>query len=354
MIRRIVSLRRSRRRTLLRSTIGALLNAYTPIAVDIGASGDVPEPWLDLEGNARFICIEPDDAACEQMKKTYAARGAGEDYQVFPVALSRDGGERTLYVTASPTGSSLFNPDNDLVKAYTTSEYLLPITSRTVKTRASGEFFDSIGLTRIDLLKLDVQGCELEILEGTADATLRGCSLIELEATLHDHGPDYPTFCDIHALMTSKGFALLDLWPDRQPRSYHGRRSVLTSVLNVYDYSPSVSRRIWEIDALYFRPPSTRPAEFDESRLRMHIVSNCLYGFFAEALAAIREGADLGIIDMAKCRALEAGVVRWHALTRYRPWFSRRLPWRYLRRLARLADRLVPYAGADYIHPRKF
>jgi FkbM family methyltransferase len=128
---------------------------------------------------------------------------------VFPVALSRDGGERTLYVPTSSTGSSLFNPDNDLIRAFTTSEYLLPITTRSVETKASGKFFDSIDVSRIDLLKLDVQGCELEILEGLADETLAGCSLVELEATMHDYGPGYPTFCDIHALMTGRGFALL-------------------------------------------------------------------------------------------------------------------------------------------------
>jgi hypothetical protein len=41
--------------------------------VDIGASGDVPVPWLNLEGNAYFICIEPDAAAGERMKKLHAA-----------------------------------------------------------------------------------------------------------------------------------------------------------------------------------------------------------------------------------------------------------------------------------------
>ena len=241
MIEWIMSWRRSRKRAALRNAIGSLLDGYTPVAVDIGASGDLPEPWLDLEENAQFICVEPDEEACERMKKRHAARGNSGDYQVFPVALSKEGGERTLYVTAAPSGSSLFNPDNDLVRAYTTSEYLLPITTRTLKTEASGKFFESIGVNRIDLLKLDVQGCELEILEGLANTVLPECSLVELEAAMHEHEPGYPTFCDIHALMTGKGFELLDLWPDRQPRSLHGSRSVLTNVLNVYDYSPSLS-----------------------------------------------------------------------------------------------------------------
>jgi hypothetical protein len=84
----------------------------------------------------------------------------------------------------------------------------------------------------------------------------------------------------------------------------------------------------------------------------MHIASICLYGFFGEALAAAHDGMDLGIIEQATCDALEAGIVRWHALTRYRPWFSLRLPWRRVRRLAVLADLLVPDNGADYIHSR--
>jgi hypothetical protein len=53
--------------------IGALLDGNTAVAVDIGASGDVPVPWLNLEGNAYFICIEPDAAAGERMKKLHAA-----------------------------------------------------------------------------------------------------------------------------------------------------------------------------------------------------------------------------------------------------------------------------------------
>ncbi len=96
--------------------IDTVLAGARLLAVDIGARGDVPEPWLALDGLADFICFEPDETACAQMRRTYDARGHGERYRIVSSAITSTGGPRTLYITAGRGGSSLFDPDIPIIR----------------------------------------------------------------------------------------------------------------------------------------------------------------------------------------------------------------------------------------------
>lgn len=326
----------------------ALLDGERILAADIGAAGDLPAPWFALEGNGRFLCVEPDAAACERLKTRHAARGRSADYDVHAVALSGTGGDRTLYRTASPTGSSLFDPDIPLVRAYTTSEYLQPVETETVRTLAGGAFLADAGWEDLDLMKLDVQGCELEILESLSKRTLDRMALVELEASPHDRGPGYPTYCDLHNFLSGHGFRPLDVWPDRQPRSIDGSRETISERLGVYPYAPSVSRRVWEMDVLYYRPPDAPELEARDLRVRLALL--CTYGFFGEALAGTHDAYQRQLVDAEQRAALDVLIVAWHAVARRRPWYSSRWPWPTIRKLVRVLQPLVPHTGADYIH----
>ncbi len=61
------------------------------------------------------------------------------------------------------------------------------------------------------VLKVDVQGGELEVLAG-ATATLEGCELVLLEASLYELVPGQPLLHDVVAFMAERGWVVYDAY----------------------------------------------------------------------------------------------------------------------------------------------
>ncbi|MBL7817132.1 MAG: FkbM family methyltransferase [Saprospiraceae bacterium] len=65
----------------------------------------------------------------------------------------------------------------------------------------------------VDILKMDVQGFELEVLKG-ANQTLKRTKVIVLEVNNHDGYKGAPTYFEIDAFLRLYGFELFDLLPN--------------------------------------------------------------------------------------------------------------------------------------------
>jgi hypothetical protein len=66
------------------------------------------------------------------------------------------------------------------------------------------------GLQQPDLLKLDVQGAELDVLRG-GEATLRAAKYVLLEVSLHRWNKDAPMIEEVVRFMDDRGFCLVDI-----------------------------------------------------------------------------------------------------------------------------------------------
>jgi FkbM family methyltransferase len=97
------------------------------------------------------------------------------------------------------TGSSVFEEQSSVPR-----KKLSTITTR-LDTLISNDF----KWERIDLLKLDVQGYELEVLKG-APGCLRTCEVVLLEASLIPTNRGCPLIAEVIAFMDSSGFYLTD------------------------------------------------------------------------------------------------------------------------------------------------
>jgi FkbM family methyltransferase len=335
----------------IQHAIATILSDARFVAVDIGARGDIPEPWLVLDGLAYFFAFEADKEACDALSRIYHRRGHGSMYRVFPWALTREGGPRTLYLTRSRGGSSLFNPDIPIIRDYTNADYLDPITTTTIETRAAKDVFLELRGEPFSMMKLDIQGCELEVLESLPDEVRDGLLMIELEASMQPRNPDYPTFCEINDYMLGKDFELLDAWPDRVQRVRNGHRSgYLEEIFGVYVDSPSVSARIWEMDVLYVPRLERLLKQGDVRQLRRLVVCLGVYGFFSEALHAVDLGRRMSVLDSEEAVLIDQAIVDWHRLARRRwlyldQWLSRKVI-----SLMRRMDLPATTTQADYIH----
>jgi FkbM family methyltransferase len=66
------------------------------------------------------------------------------------------------------------------------------------------------GLRQPDMLKLDVQGAELDVLRG-GEATLRAAKYVLMEVSLHRWNKDAPMIEEVIRFMDDRGFCLVDI-----------------------------------------------------------------------------------------------------------------------------------------------
>jgi FkbM family methyltransferase len=330
-----MSTRSFRKKEIRRSLLG-LLDGADFVAADIGARGDIPPAWLALDGIAIVLSFEPDPEACGRLEATYASRGHESFYRVIPIALGASDGQRTLHVTASGGGTSLFPVDTPMIRAYTNDEYLFPLETREVKTRNARDVFVELRHQRVDLMKLDIQGAELEVLQALSDNILDSVLALEFEVAVQDKAPGYPQFSEVDCFVRSLGFELFDAEPVRVHRTLKGSRAnYLEGMLGVHATSPSVAGRIWEWDVLYLRSAESLVRDGDETDLRRLVVCHCVYGLYTEALHAVTLATERGVLEVRNARLMSDFVQGFHRAADYRWWHGLGVTARLLRTLAR-------------------
>ncbi|MDX1440487.1 MAG: FkbM family methyltransferase, partial [Rubricoccaceae bacterium] len=146
-------------------------------------------------------------------------------YQHFPIALSACDGESVLRITSHPGMSSLLEVDETVFMRHfglvpgssRWKETLRFVCAQRVKTRTADEFFVSQDLARIDFLKLDTQGTELDILNGAREYLSSGrVSVIKTEVSFVPIYKEQCLFADVDLFLREHGFVFVDcmFYPD--------------------------------------------------------------------------------------------------------------------------------------------
>jgi len=167
-----------------RSYARELVGPQRLVAVDVGAANGLLPHWHSLDGVAQIYQIDPRVEACRDLEAVNQKCSHPDLYKVICAAVAGTEGPRTLYVSNAPTGTSLFAPDFSAAAdagAYLSEEYFFPIVEQTIETRTLRSIFDELGEPPVDLIKLDIQGAELEALKGLGEARLGALLGVELE-----------------------------------------------------------------------------------------------------------------------------------------------------------------------------
>ncbi len=179
--------------------------------VDVGAcSGEWTRDALRIWPTASVVMFEPRGA-----ERLGLERMAAEDPRIS-VRIALLGAERgytNFYVTEGGigTGSSVFAE----LTSVTRKKHTIPM------YRLDDELGDAAH--KVGLLKLDVQGYELEVLKGGPN-TLAACEVVVIEIALLPYNAGAPLADDVIAYMRERDFALFDvaqLWRDRLGRVFH-------------------------------------------------------------------------------------------------------------------------------------
>jgi FkbM family methyltransferase len=150
--------------------------------VDIGCHrGDVLEPMIRIAPHGRFYAFEPLPGLFEHLQSRF---GSDERIKLFNIALSdKKGTVPFQYVVDAPAYSG-----------FRTTEAGGGMGASQTINVATARLDDVLGSASVDLIKIDVEGAELQVLRGGLE-TIRRCKpfvLFEHEkhATCYDTKPD--------------------------------------------------------------------------------------------------------------------------------------------------------------------
>lgn len=199
-----------------------VLHLIGPIAsehliIDVGAhAGWFFHCWLDWCPQARIVAFEP---TAESFQKATELYGADRRVRLFQLGLGSQTGELAFNILADSQVSNSFLTPRPA--AWESIDYQTgPITQRTVPITTLDRFCAEQQIPGAYLLKIDVQGYELEVLKG-ATSILPRIDHVFVEAGIQRLYEDAPSFAEVCLFMESQGFHLMHL------RAWHRGNRVL-------------------------------------------------------------------------------------------------------------------------------
>ena len=183
--------------------------------LDIGARGGLEEHWKVYQSDIVQIGIEPDRVECDRLNKN-----SDEHHIFYPFALGRKTEKRPFYVCQGQGSSSFYPANREFIERFDAQSSQLMTIRQTIEqeTISLDTFCEQENLTQLDFIKLDVEGSELDILQGGKEC-LKQVIGLSLEVLFHSFLRNQPTFSEIDLWLQEQGFYLYDLASYR-----HGRK----------------------------------------------------------------------------------------------------------------------------------
>lgn len=132
------------------------------IVVDVGANIGVFTRWAYMEGARKVISFEPDHRYFQLLKLN-----SSPDTILFNAAVSNSIGTIRLYESPHLGGSNILHPDTG--------------DSYPVRTYTIDYLFETGLVTKIDFLKVDIEGAEHQLFSGVSDQNLMKIRTIAME-----------------------------------------------------------------------------------------------------------------------------------------------------------------------------
>src|SRR3954470_10487112 len=208
---------------------------------DVGARGGLDPRWAPFLAYIDAVGFEPDPAECERLNGTAASHHTAVRF--LPYARAGREEEVTFYEANWPPASSLYPPNDDFLRPFPFASQLLGVKG---ERRIQAVSLDHACRTEDvwpDYLKLDVEGAELQVLEGGEQAS-RNTLVLDLEVEFARLRAGQPLFADVDTYLRGRGWSLLGL------RRVHWRRDGGLDARGT-----GYGGQLTQADALYFNAP---------------------------------------------------------------------------------------------------
>ena len=289
-----------------RLPIGRLIDALSPNILDIGARGGADEDLLAIAWASRIVCFEPDKAESDAMARQGDARW--RQFTVLPFAVGGVSGPQELHVPDDRRAASLLEHNPDMVERFGRENLHVPKETVAVQTRTLDALRKDGRINRVDYMKIDVEGAELDILKAGA-ALLQDCVALKVECSFLQQRLRQPLVWDVVPFLVAEGFEVVDLQD-----IHHWRRRNLPShpyrVRADMEYSRG---QVAQCDIIFLR--SAAHLQGTEQALRLVVLSAAL-GFFDYGVSVLRSTPEVAAhVRQAHGFDLEAELRRWSAAT---------------------------------------
>ena len=233
--------------------------------IEVGALKiqDQDEPFyelLDYFPSTKIIGFEIEKEICEKMNSQ-----AKEGVKYYSHALGKDNEQRKFYITQNPMCSSLYKPNEELIKLYNNFEVAYLKKETEIETISLDYFVEKHEVGDVDFIKIDVQGAELDVFKG-GSKTLKNVLKIVCEVEFIQHYENQPLFGEVsdylsqYNLMFNKFLGL-------------SGRALKPIMLNNNPNLPS--QHIWS-DAVFVRHIQKIHSLNDEKLLKLGLLA-CVY-----------------------------------------------------------------------------
>jgi FkbM family methyltransferase len=213
------------------------------VILDVGARGGTESYW-QLYGDQAFqIGFEADVEECQKLNQEYS----GKNYRFYPIALGKQRETRTFSICQSLTGSSFYPANMDFLNRFPAyhAQAMEVVKTASIETIDLDSFARAEPIREADFIKLDVEGSELDVLQGATSLLQRSVLGLRLEVLFHSDLRSQPTFSEIDLFLNSLGFKLFDL------KMYRYARKTLSLPPGLFD-STAIGQVLWG-EALYLR-----------------------------------------------------------------------------------------------------
>ena len=168
--------------------------------IDVGANeGQAANNFLGLFPRAEFYCFEPLPEPFKDLSKRFKN---SSNFHLYDFALGNESGEKKMFRNEYSLSSSILPMEEAHKEAFvnTKNEFEEQITIKKLD-----DVFKNIKLNKPLLVKIDVQGFELEVIKGGSNI-ISDADMIILETSFVHLYKDSPLFSDVHDLLKSMGF----------------------------------------------------------------------------------------------------------------------------------------------------
>lgn len=183
------------------------------IVVDVGASGGFEPYWDVYNAQIKLIGFEADATECQRLNQRFK----DSNKKIYAIALHSNKGKKPFYVTALACSSGFYHPDMNFLRRIPDEVNLTVVKTIEMDTVDFDSFAKIQNIRYVDFMKLDTEGCELDILKG-ANNFLNSLLGLSIEASFLKLHKDQPVFSEIDSFLNQLGFRLFDLEVYRHPR----------------------------------------------------------------------------------------------------------------------------------------